>query len=255
LFTEEEKAAFLQIEPQAEKWFKPWIGSHEFINRYFRYCLWLGDCEPSDLRKMPEVMKRVEAVKKFRLDSKSEGTRKIANTPRRFHVENMPNSTFVVIPEVSSEKREYIPIGFISPGILASNLVKIIPEATLYHFGVLTSNVHNDWMRAVAGRLKSDYRYSKDIVYNNFPWPEATDVQKSAIESAAQAVLDARALFPASSLADLYDPLAMPPELLKAHKTLDKTVMQAYGFSPKASEAEMVAALMERYQALIGKSG
>jgi hypothetical protein len=252
LFTEEQKDTFLRQEPQAEKWFRPWIGSDEFINGYRRYCLWLGECSPAELRHMPEAMKRVEAVRQFRLDSKSVPTRKLADTPRRFHVENMPISNYIVIPEVSSERRRYIPIGFVSPDIMASNLVKVVPNATLFHFGILTSNVHMAWVRAVCGRLKSDYRYSKDIVYNNFPWPDALDEQKSAIEKLAQAVLDARALFPDSSLADLYDPAAMPPELLKAHRDLDRAVMKLYGFTAQntPSEAACVAKLMERYRKL-----
>ena len=256
LFTESEKDEFLKKEPKAEKWFRKWIGADEFINRYFRYCLWLGECPPDELRKMPECMKRVETVRQFRLASASEGTRKIAETPRRFHVENMPESTYIVIPETSSERRRYIPIGFISPDILSSNAIRIIPNATLYHFGILTSNVHMAWTRAVCGRLKSDYRYSKDIVYNNFPWPDATDEQITAIEKLAQAVLDARALFPGSSLGDLYDPLTMPPELLKTHKELDRAVMKLYGFTAQntPSEAACVAALMERYKTLAEKA-
>ena len=166
LFTKEEMLDFIKKEPQAEKYFKPWIGSHEFINRYFRYCLWLGDCSPSELRKMPECLKRVQAVRDFRLLSTSAGTVKLADKPTHFHVENMPKSTSVLIPETSSENRKYIPIGFITPNILCSNSVKLIPDASIYHFGVLTSNVHMAWTRAVCGRLKSDYRYSKDIVYN-----------------------------------------------------------------------------------------
>jgi hypothetical protein len=248
LFTESEKDEFLKKEPQAEKWFKKWIGSDEFINRYFRYCLWLGDCSPDELRKMPECIKRVEAVRQFRQDSKSEGTRKIAETPRRFHVENMPQGTYIIIPRVSSEKRKYIPIGFITPDILASDSAHIIPNATLYHFGILTSSVHNTWMRAICGRLEMRYRYSKDIVYNNFIWPNVTNEQKAVIEKLAQGVLDARVKFPESSLADLYDPLAMPPELLKAHRELDKAVMKLYGFGKDVSEAEIVAELMGRYE-------
>jgi hypothetical protein len=251
LFTEDEKNEFLEKEPQAEKWFRPWLGSHEFINRYFRYCLWLGDCPPDELRKMPECMKRVEAVRRFRLESKSDGTRKLAEYPRRFHVENMPESSYIVIPETSSERRNYIPIGFLTPDILCSNLVKIIPDATLYHFAILTSNVHMAWTRTVCGRLKSDYRYSKDIVYNNFPWAEANEKQKAEIEGLAQGILDARANYPESSLADLYDPLTMPPELLKAHKALDKAVMRLYGFDPKAGEGEIVAGLMKRYRDIV----
>jgi len=253
LFTEEEKNEFVKKEPQAEKWFRKWIGSDEFINRYFRYCLWLGDCPPDELRKMPESMKRIEAVRQFRLNSTSEGTRKLAESPRRFHVENMPKSNYIVIPKVSSEKRKYVPIGFLTPETLASDLVFLIPNATLYHFGILTSNVHMAWVRAVCGRLKSDYRYSKDIVYNNFVWPETTEAQKTAIEKLAQGVLEARALFPGSSLADLYDPLAMPPELLKAHRALDRAVMQAYGFSVRdMTEQSCVAELMKRYVGIVG---
>ena len=196
-------------------------------------------------------MKRVEAVREMRLSSKSAGTVKLADKPTRFHVENMPKGTYVVIPEVSSEKRKYIPMGFMTPDILCSNLVKIVPYATLYHFGVLTSNVHMAWMRAVCGRLKSDYRYSKDVVYNNFPWPAPTDEQRAKIEQTAQAILDARNLYPDCSLADLYDEAAMPPELRKAHQQNDKAVMQAYGFWGKLNtESACVAELMKMYQKL-----
>ncbi len=254
LFTEAEKNEFVKKEPLSEKYFRKWLGSEEFINGKVRYCLWLGDCPPSELKSMPECLKRVEAVKKYRLASKSAPTRKLADKPRRFHVENMPTSEYIVIPEVSSENRYYIPIGFLHPDILSSNLVKIIPNATLYHFSILTSSVHMAWMRAVAGRLEMRYRYSKDIVYNNFPWPEANDKQKATIEPLAQAVLDARALFPESSLADLYDPLTMPPELLKAHQKLDRAVMKLYGFKANMAEAEVVAKLFERYQRLVAGS-
>ncbi|MCL2119847.1 MAG: hypothetical protein FWH27_15630, partial [Planctomycetaceae bacterium] len=252
LFTEEERKAFLQTEPQAKKWFRPWVGSDELINGYRRYCLWLGDCPPSELRQMPEAMKRIAAVRKFRLASKSEGTRKIAKTPTRFHVENMPKRRYLVIPETSSERRDYIPVGFLEPHNLCSNAIRILPDASLYHFGILTSGVHMAWTRAVCGRLETRYRYSKDIVYNNFPWPEATDAQKANIEKLAQGILDARAKFPDNSLADLYDPLTMPPELLKAHQTLDRAVMKLYGFDNKLTEAGIVAKLMVRYQELTG---
>ena len=251
LFTEEEKDEFIKKEPQAEKWFRPWIGSHEFINRYFRYCLWLGECPPNELRKMPECLKRVQAVRDYRLSSPSAGTVKLADTPTRFHVENMPKGNYIVVPEVSSERRKYIPMGFLDPYVLSSNLVKVIPNAEIYHFGVLTSNVHMAWVRAVCGRLKSDYRYSKDIVYNNFPWCNPTDEQKKKIEETAQAILDARALYPDCSLADLYDEVAMPPELRKAHQANDKAVMQAYGFWGKLNtESACVAELMKMYQKL-----
>ena len=255
LFTEDERADFLRKEPQAEQWFRPWLGSDEFINGYRRWCLWLGDCPPDELRRMPEAMKRVEAVRHFRLASKSAPTRKLADTPRRFHVENMPASHYIVVPKVSSEKRKYVPIGFLSPDVLSSDLLFLLPGATLYHFGILTSSVHMAWVRAVCGRLEMRYRYSKDIVYNNFPWPDASEAQKAAIEKLAQAILDTRALFPDSSLADLYDPLAMPSELVKAHKALDTAVMQAYGFSNAITEAAIVARLMERYQCLVSKPG
>lgn len=253
LFLKDEMEAFLQIEPAAAKWFMPWYGSQEFINRSPRYCLWLGECPPNELRKMPECMKRVEAVRQFRLSSKSAGTRKLADRPTRFHVENMPAGNFIVVPEVSSERRRYVPMGFMSSDVLCSNLVKIIPNATLYHFGILTSNVHMAWMRAVCGRLKSDYRYSKDVVYNNFPWPTPSDAQIKKIEETAQGILDARAKYPDCSMADLYDELAMPGDLRTAHQKNDRAVMQAYGFWGKInSETECVSELMKMYQSLTG---
>ncbi len=254
LFTKDEMEEFIRKEPTSEKYFKPWYGSEEFINRKPRYCLWLGECSPSELRKMPECMKRIEAVREVRLASKSAGTRKLADRPTRFHVENMPTSTYVVIPEVSSERRRYVPMGFMTPDILCSNLVKIVPSATLYHFGVLTSNVHMAWMRAVCGRLEMRYRYSKDIVYNNFPWPTPTDEKKAKIEKTAQGILDARALYPNDSLADLYDEAVMPAELRKAHQYNDLAVMQAYGFSSKEmTESGCVAELMRLYREMTGE--
>jgi very-short-patch-repair endonuclease len=251
LFTTEERDAFLAREPSAAPWFRRWIGADEFLNGYERWCLWLGDCPPEELRRMPEALQRVEAVRDFRLASKSAPTRKLAETPTRFHVENMPLDTYLVIPEVSSERRLYIPIGFEQPSTLASNLIKVVPHAALYHFGVLHSLMHNAWMRAVCGRLKSDYRYSAGIVYNNFPWPEPSDRQHRAIEEAAQAVLTARARHPQATLADLYDPLTMPQDLGKAHQALDRTVDQAYGRKTFAAEAERVAFLFQRYQQLL----
>ena len=251
LFTEDEKADFLTIEPQAAPYFRRWIGADEFLNGYERWCLWLGECSPGQLRKMPESMKRVEAVRKVRLASKSAPTRKLAETPTRFHVENMPISTFLVISEVSSERRNYIPIGFMHPDTFCNNLVKVIPNATLYYFGVLSSVMHNAWMRAVAGRLKSDYRYSAKLVYNNYPWPLSNDKQMQKIVDTAQAVLDARAMFPDSTLADLYDPLVMPPVLLKSHHALDRAVDAAYGRRKYKMEEERVAYLFEEYQRLI----
>lgn len=254
LFTKEEMDEFIKKEPKAQTYFHPWYGSYEFINRAPRYCLWLGECTPGELRRMPECLKRVEAVREYRLKSPSAGTRKLADTPTHFHVENMPKSNYIVIPEVSSEKRRYIPMGFFSSDIMCSNLVKIVAETSQFQFGVLTSNVHMAWVRVVCGRLKSDYRYSKDIVYNNFPWPNPTDAQKARIEQTAQAILDARALYPDSSLADLYDEVTMPPELRRAHQENDRAVMDAYGFTKgtetRTSESACVAELMKLYQKL-----
>ena len=254
LFEENEMLDFIKVEPQAQKFFRPWIGAYEFINRKNRYCLWLGDCSPSELRKMPHCMERVQAVRDFRLASKSAGTVKLAEKPTRFHVETILENPFLVMPLTSSERRRYVPIGFIPSNYLASNLVVVIADATMYHFGVLTSNVFMSWMRAVCGRLKSDYRITKDNVYNNFPWPTPTEDQKAKIEQTAQAILDARALYPDSSLADLYDELTMPPELRKAHQNNDRAVMQAYGFDVKTmTESSCVAELMKMYQKLVEK--
>ncbi len=260
LFTADEKREFITLEPASKKWFRRWLGADEFLNGYERWCLWLGECPPDELRAMPHAMKRVQAVKEFRLASTSIGTRKIASTPTRFHVENIPRRPFLILPEVSSERRAFIPFGFCPPQTLCSNLVKLAPKATLFHFGVLTSTMHNAWVRTTCGRLKSDYRYSKDIVYNNFPWPEIQPEKptaqqtraQAAIETAAQNVLDARAEFPDSSLADLYDPLSMPPALTKAHQKLDAAVDKAYELSggKKAykNDAERVAYLFDLYQ-------
>ena len=252
LFTEEEKDAFLKVEPGAKLYFRKWIGAVEFINGYFRYFLLLKNCPPEVLRKMPECLKRVEAVKNFRLASRSAGTRNIATTPMNFHVENIPQNKYVVIPEVSSEKRYYIPIGFMSPDVLASNKVRVISGATFYHFGILTSVVHMAWVRAISGRLKSDYQYSNKTVYNNFPWPDVDENQRVAIEEAAQRVLNTRDLFNGSSLADLYDPLTMPPELLKVHQKLDRLVLKAYGLGfSDPDERKIVAELLRRYQQIM----
>ena len=249
LFTPEERDEFLNREPAAAPYFRRWLGADEFLNGYERWCLWLGDCPPEALKRMPEAMKRVEAVRKYRLDSKSAPTRKIAETPTRFHVENMPDADFLAIPEVSSERRVYIPLGFLSPETLCSNLIKIVPQATCYHFGVLSSAMHMAWVRNVCGRLKSDYRYSVGIVYNNFPWPQApTDKQQQAIKGAAQAVLDERAKFPDASLADLYDPLTMPPALTKAHHKLDAAVDMAYAKRKFTGDGDRVAFLFELYR-------
>ena len=197
---------------------------------------------------MPECLKRVQAVRELRLASKSEGTRKLAEKPTRFHVENMPKGNYIVVPKVSSEKRTYIPVGFLSSQIFASDLVFLIPDATLYHFGVLTSSVHMAWMRAVCGRLESRYRYSKDIVYNNFPWPQLTEGQRARVVQTAQAILDARAQYPDCSPAQLYgDNSFLFPDLVKAHQANDKAILELYGLSVKATETEIVGRLMEMY--------
>ena len=239
---------FIKREPNAVKYIKKLTGAAEYINNKDRYCLWLVGVSPAELRKMPEVMKRVEACKQDRLNG-AEDRQKLADTPTVFRETKNP-STYIIVPATSSENRKYIPLGFLDKNTISTNSAVIIPEATLYHFGILTSNVHMAWMRAVAGRLKSDYRYSKDIVYNNFPWCEPSDTQKAAIEKTAQAILDARNLYPDCSLADLYDEQFMPIELRKAHKANDHAVMKAYGYAPSFSEPEIVADLMKRYQEL-----
>lgn len=251
LFTEEEMNEFIKKEPLSKKWFKKWYGAKEFIENKPRYCLWLKHCNPNELRMMPEALKRIRAVKEYRLNSTSEGTRKIAEEPTKFHVENFPVGTYIVVPEVSTDKRKYIPIGFMDSSVLCSNLVKITETASLYHFGVLTSNVHMSWVRATCGRLGNGYRYSVNVVYNNFPWPEPTEKEKEKIERTAQLILDARAKYSNSSLSDLYDELTMPVEVRKAHQENDKAVMDAYGFDwRKMTESDCVAELMKMYQKL-----
>ena len=254
LFKDNEKEEFVKKEPGAEKYFKRWYGSDEFINRRPRWCLWLGEANPVDLLKLPECMKRIEAVRKYRLASPSAGTRKLADRPTHFHVENMPATNYLLIPRVSSERREYIPIGFMLPDVLTSDSAHIIPGASLYHFGILTSSVHNAWMRVVCGRLKSDFRYSKDIVYNNFPWPEATEQQRNKIEQTAKMIGCAREKYPEASMADLYSNLILFPDLLKAHRANDAAVLEAYGFPKDATESDIVARLFKMYQKLTRKN-
>lgn len=253
LFTEDEMEAFIAQEPNSKELFKPFYGAKEFINRKPRYCLWLGECTPAELRQMPFCRERVEKVRNFRLSSPRGNTRDLAATPTHFQTENMPQSNYLVIPNSSSEKRFYIPIGFMQANTISSNAVQIIPDATLYHLGILTSNVHMAWMRLVCGRLKSDYRYSKDIVYNTFPWPDINDDVKERIATTAQGILDAREHYPDCSLADLYDETTMPPELRKAHQANDRVVMAAYGYDVSLAESEIVADLMQRYQILVSK--
>lgn len=240
---------FIQKEPASVKYIKKLTGAAEFINNKDRYCLWLVGVSPAELRKMPEVMKRVEACRQDRLHGAPD-RQKLADTPALFRETKNPQS-YIIVPATSSENRRYIPLGFLDKETIPTNSAVIIPDAALFHFGVLTSNVHMAWVRTVCGRLKSDYRYSKDIVYNNFPWCDPTPEQKAKIEKTAQAILDARAKYPDCSLADLYDETTMPSELRKAHQLNDKVVMQAYGFDYKTmTESECVAELMKMYKEL-----
>ncbi|MBQ7108053.1 MAG: SAM-dependent DNA methyltransferase [Clostridia bacterium] len=250
-----EKEDLISKEPRAQQFIKQILGAEEYINNKKRYCLWLVGASPAELRTLPIVMSRIEGVRNFRANSPKEATRKSADTPTLFQEIRQPETEYLIVPRVSSERRKYVPIGFMTAETIVSDAVQIVPYVTLYDFGVITSNVHMAWMRAVCGRLKSDYRYSKDVVYNNFPWPSPTDEQKTAIEKTAQAILDARALYPDCSLADLYDEVAMPPELRKAHQANDKAVMQAYGFWGKLNtESECVAELMNIYQKLTSEN-
>ena len=247
----EERNELLKREPGTEKFIRQIYGATEYINNKARYCLWLGGASPSELRKSPFIMERVEQVRQFRLNSTKAATQRSADTPTLFQEIRHPDSEYIIIPRHSSETRRYIPFGFVQPQIVVNDAVQIIPYAKIYHFGIMMSNVHMAWTRAVCGRIKSDYRYSKDVVYNNFPWPTPTDTQKAKIEQTAQAILDARARYPESSLADLYDELTMPPELRKAHQDNDRAVMQAYGFSVRdMTESKCVAELMKMYQRL-----
>lgn len=249
LIIEKEDLEFLETnEPNAKKYIKYLIGADEFINNKKRYCLWLVDCPPDELRKMPLVIERINRVKQDRLGSSDKAMQKLANTPTLFRETNNPDSC-LVIPVVSSEIRKYIPMGFIDKNTISTNGNLIMPDATTYHFGVLMSSMHMAWVKTTCGRLKSDFRYSKDIVYNNYPWPEnPTEKQKQAIEDKAQKVLEVRASFPESSLADLYHPLTMPPALVKAHNELDKAVDAVYSKQDFSSEAKRMEFLFELYE-------
>lgn len=251
IFTSEEKTQFIKKEPLSKKWIRPYTGAQEFINGYSRFCLWLKDISPVELIGMPLVMDRVEKVRLFRLKSKAISTRKFANTPTLFCQIAQPKSNYLLVPRVSSERRNFIPIGYIDKNTIANDQVLTVSNASLYHFGILTSTMHMVWVKALCGRLKSDYRYSKDIVYNNYPWPTVpTEKQIRLIEQKAQGVLDVRAEFADSSLADLYDPLAMPPALVRAHKDLDKAVDLAYRPQVFSSEAKRLEFLFELYEKL-----
>jgi len=251
ILSEEERDLLVRAEPNAQKYVRRYYMGEDFINDIKRYCLWLVNCPPHELRLMPSVIERIERVRQMRLSSKKPATQAKAETPMLFdEIRKIKGDSYIAIPKVSSERRKYIPIGFLPIDNIPGDKLFVISEMGLYGFGILTSKVHMAWMRVVCGRLKSDYSYSNTIVYNNFPWADATDEQKKNIETLAQAVLDARAKEPDSSLADLYDPLTMPPELLKAHQALDRAVMKLYKFKQNMSEHAVVAALMEMYQKL-----
>jgi hypothetical protein len=274
--TSGEKEALVNSNPEAAQFIRKTVGADEFINGIERFCLWLLDASPATLRKYPQIMERIRAVREYRLKSAKDYTRRSADRPALFQQIRQPTSPFIIIPRVSSEAREYIPIGFMTPDIVPTDLVQYIPNATLYDFGVLISRVHMAWVRAVAGRLKSDYRYSAKLCYNSFVWPELgnvanvkmlpiaksdsqleignigtgnTSTMATMISSTAQAILDARASHPESTLADLYAPLTMPADLRAAHEANDRAVLAAYGLRPDTPEAVVVAHLFKLYAA------
>ena len=260
LFTEEEKDDFIRKEPQSAAFFHPWYGAKEFISGIPRYCLWLGDCEPNVLDKMPLCKKRIEAVRKYRLLSQRVQTRNIADKPTRFGTENMPEGDYLVIPEVSSERRKYVPIGYMTPNILCSNLVRLMPNVTPYHFGILESSIHMAWMRMVCGRMKSDYRYSIEVVYNNFPWPSLSATSSPAlyqrIEQTARHILEVRERHDGSTLRQLYDPDLMPADLLDAHRANDRAVFAAYepiGLRPDMGDEEIALRLLRESVRLVSQ--
>ena len=248
---------FIRDDPESQKYIRPLLGSAEYINNKKRWCLWLVGADPADIKKCPLVLKRIEGCRQMRENSIAEGIRKFAVTPSLFAQRTQPvDKDFIIVPRVSSQTRNYVPMGFVKAGTIVTDRVQIIPDADLYVFGVIISNVHMAWMRVTCMRLKSDYSYSKDVVYNNFPWPSPDGTKREAIKKTAQGILDARALYPDSSLADLYDPRTMPPELVKAHIANDRAVLDAYGFKGTpaySSEAACVAELMKMYQSMVEK--
>ena len=251
---EDEYNSFIEKNPNVEKYIKPFLGAYEFINKKKRFCLWLVDASPNEIKQMPDVLTRIKTIREMRASSSRAGTRKLADVPALFGEIRQPDTDYLLIPRHSSQNRRYIPIGYFMKDTICGDANMLIPDASLYLFGVITSNVHMAWVRTVCGRIKSDYRYSKDIVYNNFPWPTPTDAQRAKIEKTAQGILDARVNYPDSSLADLYDEVLMPPELRKAHQANDRAVMEAYGFWGKLNtESECVAQLMKMYQKLVDK--
>ncbi|MBR1509046.1 MAG: class I SAM-dependent DNA methyltransferase [Bacteroidales bacterium] len=253
-YSDEDHSKLVKQYPESSKLFRRLMGATEFINNEKRWCLWLKDVSPLSYIKIPFVMEAIEKVRRIRLESNRESTRRLAETPMLFGEIRQPESSYLLVPSTSSERRDYIPIGFIEPDVISNNANLLIPEATLYTFGVVTSSVHMAWMRAVAGRLEMRYRYSAKIVYNNFPWPDATEEQRAKIEKTAQAILDARQVYPNASMADLYGNLVLFPDLLKAHRANDAAVLEAYGFPRDATESDIVARLFKMYQELTKNS-
>lgn len=254
IFSKEEKDDLLKSYPQADIFIHKFLGAREFINKIERYCLWINPDEAKDAIKILPIKHRMENVREIRITSKRKSTQDLANYSYRFGEVRQPDTDYLLVPSTSSENRKYIPIGYVSKDVIASNAVLLIPDINKSIFAIMTSNVHNAWMRVVAGRLKSDYRYSASIVYNNFPWPELDEKQEERLKSTAEMILKAREIYSDWSYADLYNELTMPPELRRAHQENDKAVMEAYGFNwRKMTESECVAELMKLYQDLVDK--
>jgi hypothetical protein len=246
---EQDRKEFLEANPEAKQFIRPLLCAEEYLYSIPRWCLWLVDASPSEIRSITGIKKRVEAVRDFRLASKKGPTREMANQPTLFAEIRQPKTRYMLVPQHTSQLRRYVPFGYFSPNHIVHNSCSAIPDATLYHFGVLSSEMHMAWVKTVCGRIKSDYRYSTNLVYNNYPWPAVvTDKQRVAVEAAAQAVLDARAQFPTSTLADLYDPLTMPAPLLKSHQELDRAVDRCYRPEPFPSDRHRVEYLFALYE-------
>ena len=252
ILSQEDVESFLQENPENKKFIRQYLGGVELIRNQKRWCLWLKDFSPKELKSSKLLVERIQKTKDFRSSSGRKQTQALASIPWLFGEIRQPETNMIVVPKVSSENRKYIPIDFVSPEVIVNGSALIVPDATMFEFGILTSSVHNIWMRAVCGRLESRYQYSNNIVYNNFPWCNPTDEQKAKIEQKAQVILDARAKYPECSLADLYDETFMPIELRKAHQANDRAVMEAYGFSIKMTESECVAELFKMYEGLVG---
>ena len=245
---------FVKENPAFKNVIRKYVGAKEFINNIPRYCIWLDGVEPSIYKNNTEIMSRIKKVAEFRKTAKGDSLRELAEFPTKWKAIKQVNSSYILLPRVSSERRKYVPIGFVDKDVIGNDSIQILPNATIYDFGILTSNVHNAWLKAICGRLEMRYRYSNTLVYNNFPWPNPTKEQKETIEKTAQLILDVRAKYPGSSLADLYDELTMPADLRKAHQMNDKAVMNAYGFKTSMTESECVAELMKMYQDLVEES-